>query len=85
MNPLDLLKVLNNFRGRKFLLVIGIGFLVYIGKVEQYWLGCAILFYFLVDVLEKYITHKSEESEEIEEVKEVKEIKEKIELKEDVK
>jgi len=64
MNPIDILKAINEFRGRKFLLVMGIGFLVYIGRIDQYWLGCAALVYFITDVIEKYIVHKSEEERE---------------------
>jgi len=61
MNIPELLKAVNQFRGRKFLIVLAIWYLVYIGKVDQYWAGVATLAYFLFDMLEKYLVHKSED------------------------
>jgi hypothetical protein len=61
MNFTDILKAINDFRCRKFLIVLGVWYLVYVGKIDQYWATCITIVYFLSDLLEKYIVHKSEE------------------------
>ena len=36
-------------------------YMVYTGKIDQYWAGVATCVYFLVDLLEKYLVHKTED------------------------
>jgi hypothetical protein len=61
MNWQDIIKALNNFRGRKFLIVLLVWYGVYLGKIDQYWGELITISYFVIDLIEKYITHKSEE------------------------
>jgi hypothetical protein len=61
MNIQDIIKSINDFRGRKFLIVLVIWYLVYIGKVNEYYGGVSTVTYFILDLLEKYLVHKSED------------------------
>ena len=61
MNWKELLAAVNDFRGRKFLITLGVWGLVYFGKVDQYWALCITIAYFVSDLVEKYIVHKGEE------------------------
>lgn len=57
----DLIKAVNEFRGRKFLIALGSGFLMFYGKLEQVLFVAIVVAYFIVDLVEKIIVHKSEE------------------------
>lgn len=61
MNIKDIIQTLNEFRGRRFLIVIGVWYLVYIGKVQQLYALYVTLAYFVIDIVEKITIHKSEE------------------------
>ena len=61
MNIPEILKSLNEFRARKFLIVLVIWYLVYIGKADDYWAGCATMVFFLLDSIEKYLINKKME------------------------
>lgn len=62
MNTLtELLKAINKFRGRKFLVVVILWYLVYQNKIDQYWAAYCTMAYFIVDLIEKYITNMNEE------------------------
>ena len=60
MNIPEILKAINDFRGRKFLVVIVIWYLVYIGKADSYWAGSATLIFFLLDSIEKLVLKKGD-------------------------
>ena len=58
MNIPEIIKVINEFRGRKFLIALVAWYLVYIGKLESFWAGVISLIYFLLDTLEKFSNKK---------------------------
>ena len=63
MNWQDIIKALNDFRGRKFLIVLGSGVLMFYGKLGQYFFVCITVAYFITDLIEKYIIHKTEDEQ----------------------
>ena len=63
MNIKEILSAINEFRGRKFLIVLAMWYLVYDHRIDQYWAGVATCVYFFVDLLEKYLVHKTEDEQ----------------------
>lgn len=61
MNFKEILTAVNDFRGRKFLIAAGSWAMVYTGKLDAYWAVVITVTYYITDLIEKYIVHKSEE------------------------
>lgn len=61
MNITDILTTINKFKGRRFLIILVMWYLVYLGKLTQVFAFYATIAYFVIDSIDKLIVHKTEE------------------------